>query len=717
MSSEKEFVWGGMTISPFDLRQQEGQFDIFLEIFENENSPSGSVTGSFKYNADLFDHTTIRRMADHFKMLLKGVIDDPAQKISEIPMLTQEELHKILVEFNDTKAEYPKDKCIHHLFEEQVKKTPDSVALVFEDIQMTYREFNKKANILAHYLISLGVGPEIFVCICMERSLEMVLAIYAIIKAGGAYVPIDPDYPEDRVKYMLEDSEGKIILAQKKFRELLSDVKSDIIFTDSSDNIFKEDKHSSNNPCIDIKSENAAYMIYTSGSTGKPKGVVNTHKGILNRLLWMQDAYMLNSEDVVLQKTPFSFDVSVWEFLWPLFTGASIVEAKPGGHMDPDYLAYLIWKEKITTLHFVPSMLSAFLDSADTKLCGSIKRVICSGEALSPDIQKRFFKKLNCELHNLYGPTEAAIDVSYWECNENNLYSSVPIGKPVANTQLYILDKNLVPVPVGVSGELHIGGYQVARGYHNRPNLTAEKFIPDIFSHEPNSRLYKTGDLAKWLPDGNIEFLGRIDFQVKIRGFRIELGEIESVLSAHPGVKENVVIAKESHAGDKQLAAYVVAEGLDIENQEQNVSDIRSFLKEKLPDYMIPSFFVFMDSLPLTPNGKIDRKKLPEPDISAMQKEYVAPRTDTEKKIASIWEEVLKLEQAGIFDNFFEIGGHSLLATVVISHLKETFALKLPIVKLFELPTISELAEYIDMISSMKDSGDLVSDNEEEIEF
>ena len=623
------------------------------------------------------------------------------------------------MEWNNTKVDYPKNKCIHHLFEEQAEKTPDAVAVVFEDIQMTYREFNKKANILAHYLISLGVGPEIFVCICMERSLDMVLAIYAIIKAGGAYIPIDPDYPEDRVKYMLEDSEGKIILAQEKFRELLSDVKADIIFTDSSDNIFKEDKHSSNNPCIDIKSENAAYMIYTSGSTGKPKGVVNTHKGILNRLLWMQDAYMLNSEDVVLQKTPFSFDVSVWEFLWPLFTGASIVAAKPGGHMDPDYLSYLIRKEKITTLHFVPSMLSAFLDSADTEFCGSIKRVICSGEALSPDIQKRFFKKFNCELHNLYGPTEAAIDVSYWECTENNLYSSVPIGKPVANTQLYILDKNLVPVPVGVSGELHIGGYQVARGYHNQPNLTAEKFIPDIFSNDPNARLYKTGDLARWLPDGNIEFLGRIDFQVKIRGFRIELGEIESVLSNYPAVKENVVIAKEDHKGDKQLATYVVAEGLDNENQKQNISDIRSFLKEKLPDYMIPSFFAFMDSLPLTPNGKIDRKKLPEPDVSAMQKEYVAPRTDTEEKIVSIWEGVLDIEKIGIFDNFFELGGHSLIAVQVISRLHEVLDIDIAVRVMFERPTIMELAEYIETMLWLEQDNETFEDlkYEEEIKI
>jgi amino acid adenylation domain-containing protein len=448
---------------------------------------------------------------------------------------------------------------------------------------------------------------------------------------------------------------------------------------------------SRNNLEIEVSQKNLAYVIYTSGSTGQPKGVMNTHQGIVNRLVWMQDTYQLTSSDRIIQKTPFSFDVSVWEFFCPLMTGARIVVAKPEGHKDSNYLVDLIAREQITTIHFVPSMLSAFLQEPNLEKCSCLKRVIASGEALPWELTQRFFAQLECELHNLYGPTEAAIDVTYWQCQPEEKLKLVPIGRPIANTQIYLLDNNLQPVPIGVAGELHIGGDGLARGYLNRPELTKEKFIPNSIAPSISSRLYKTGDLARYLSDGNIEYLGRIDHQVKIRGFRIELGEIEAVLNTHPQIQQAAVIAREDISGSKSLVAYIVTQDKSLATNQ-----LREFLSLKLPEYMLPNIFVPLDILPLTPNGKVDRKALPAPEGKiALEQEYVAPRTPNEEAIAKIFSSVLGVSEVGIYDNFFKLGGHSLLATQVVSRLREAFQIDLPLRSLFERATVAQLAEHI----------------------
>jgi len=463
----------------------------------------------------------------------------------------------------------PVTKTIVEIFEAQASQTPHAIAVVYKDKQFTYAELNQRANQLARFLRKLGVGPETMVGIYMERSLEMVVSLYGILKAGGAYVPLDPEYPTERVAFMLEDTKVPVVLTQAQLIDKLTTIqtlaasrtiadypKPELICLDSG--WITIAKESTDNVKEGATAENLAYVIYTSGSTGRPKGVMNEHRGICNRLLWMQDAYALTEKDRVLQKTPFSFDVSVWEFFWPLMFGARLVIAKPEGHRDNRYLVKLIIEQAITTIHFVPSMLAAFLLDRNVETCHSLKRVICSGEALPFSLQERFFARFGAELHNLYGPTEAAVDVTYWACQRNSELTTVPIGRPVANTQIYLLDKQLQPVPVGEPGELHIGGVQVARGYLNRPELNTEKFIPDPFNGDPEARLYKTGDLARSLPDGNIVYLGRLDHQVKIRGNRIELGEIEAAITQHPSVREVVVVAREDHPGDKRLVAYFV---------------------------------------------------------------------------------------------------------------------------------------------------------------
>jgi amino acid adenylation domain-containing protein len=637
------------------------------------------------------DFGTIKRMLGHLQTLLVNMASNPHQRLQDLSLLTASERNQLLVEWNNTETNYPQSQCIHQLFEAQVEKTPDAVAVVLENQKLTYRELNYKANQLAHYLQKLGVKPEVLVGICVERSLEMVIAILGILKAGGAYVPLDPEYPQERLAYMLEDSQVKVLLTQEKLLTQIADSQIKTICLDSDwQEISKEEI---SNLASFLAWENIAYVIYTSGSTGKPKGAMNTHQGICNRLLWMQSAYKLNEADRVLQKTPFSFDVSVWEFFWPLLNGASLVIAKPGGHRDRSYLIDLICNEKITTLHFVPSMLQVFLDGENVEKCSSLKRVICSGEELSLDLQTRFFQRLNCELHNLYGPTEAAIDVTFWQCHQNSDWQTVPIGKPISNTQIYILDSHLQPVPIGIPGELYIGGAGLARGYWHRPELTAEKFIPHPFINQSGSRLYKTGDLARYLPDGNIEYLGRIDHQVKIRGFRIELGEIEAVLNQHPDVQTNIVVVREDEPNAKHLVAYVVPDA----DAKPIISDLQSYLKDKLAGYMIPSAFVILEALPLTPNGKVDRKALPQPSNlrPELAVSFVQPQTEIEKAIAQIWQKSLHLSEIGLYDNFFEIGGNSLLLIHVHSQLKQISNRDLTIMDMFRYPTINDLAEFL----------------------
>lgn len=538
-----------------EIRNDTSKFDLWIQLIEN----NGILNGEVEYNSSIFNESTIRRFIKSYEILLKGIVEHPNRSISKLPVLTEEEKNKLLVEWNDTGRSYTEQgMCLHRLVEEQALRTPNATAVVFEGKKITYEELNRRANQLANYLTNIGAEPEVLIGICMERSLEMVIGLLGILKSGGAYVPLDPGYPSERLSFMVEDSSTPILLTQTRLLELLPKNDAKVICLDSDWETIEKER--SEFCCKDVKSDNLAYMIYTSGSTGKPKGAMNTHRGIVNRILWMQEQYRLNQEDRVLQKTPFSFDVSVWEFFWPLITGACMILARPEGHKDALYLAQLIQQERVTTMHFVPSMLQAFLEEDEVLKCKTLKRVICSGEALSYSVQQRFFQRIDAELHNLYGPTEAAVDVTYWKCVKDDEKRTVPIGKPVANTQIYILDEYLNPTPVGVPGELHIGGVQVARGYYKRKELTEQKFIVNPFSGKDGERLYKTGDLACFLPDGNIEFLGRIDSQVKVRGFRIELGEIEAVMEEHPAIQKAVVQARsfDNTPDQKQLAAYVI---------------------------------------------------------------------------------------------------------------------------------------------------------------
>ncbi|MEQ9407226.1 MAG: amino acid adenylation domain-containing protein [Fuerstiella sp.] len=643
----------------------------------------------WEYSTDLFVPESIQRMAEHWTHLLGSVAEEPDQQLSQLQLMSAAERHQLLVEWNDTARDYPRDQCIHELFEAQVASTPDAVAVEFEGEVLTYSELNARANQLARWLQARGVGAEQKVVLLLERSFEMVIGIYGTLKAGGAYLPMDLKSPVDRLEFILDDASAAAVISVAALRDRIPASARNVLYLDTDaselDTLPSDNILSSNN------STSLAYVIYTSGSTGQPKGVMNEHRGVVNRLLWMQDEYQLGCDDAVLQKTPYTFDVSVWEFFWPLLVGSRLIVAAPEGHRDSCYLVDLINSSRITTIHFVPSMLTLFLQEADVSSCGSLRRVICSGEALSATLQEDFFRLLpNVELHNLYGPTEAAVDVSYWQCRPNCDLRPVPIGKPISNIRLYVLSSDLEPLPIGAVGELFIGGVGVARGYLNRPELTAEKFIPDPFSTEPGDRLFRTGDLARYLPDGNIQYIGRTDNQVKIRGLRIEPGEIESCLNEHPQISGSAVLAEHVGTTSASLTAYLTGEAC----ASLPVSELRSWLSEKLPDYMIPSKFLVVPEFPLTSSGKLDRRSLSAMDgvELATGTEYTAPESALQQTLVSIWESVLRRPGIGIQDNFFELGGHSLTAVVVSSQISQETGLDVPLNYLFESPTIAALS-------------------------
>ncbi len=550
----KEIEWPGLTLRPLEAHGGTALFDLWLTLIqENEQ---GGLIGILEYSTDLFTQTSMERLLTHFQTLLESIVTDSSQRILDLGLLPEEERRLLLRQWNQTDVAYNLDLCLHEWIEIQVARTPDAIALVFQDEQLTYQEVNKRANQLAHMLRKLNVQVETLVGVAMERSCAMVIALLAILKAGGTYLPLDPTYPTERLAFMLEDAGAPLLLTQQHLLTRLPRQNARVLCLDACTDDLEQEEGS--NLANQVRPENSAYLIYTSGSTGKPKGVIIPHRGVCNRLLWMQDAYQLKANDCVLQKTPFSFDVSVWEFFWPLQIGARLVIAEPDGHKDSTYLVDLIAGQAITVMHFVPSMLRAFLDEPHLKKCVSLHKVICSGEALSYELQERFFARLDAELHNLYGPTEASIDVTFWACARENSLRTVPIGRPIANTQIYLLDQALCPVPLGVPGELYIGGTGLACGYLHRPELSAERFIPDPFSSLAGTRLYRTGDLARFLPEGAIEFLGRVDDQIKLRGFRIELGEIETTLRSHPLVEEAVVMAREDSPGEQRLVGYLV---------------------------------------------------------------------------------------------------------------------------------------------------------------
>lgn len=656
------------------------KFDLNLVI---EEGPNG-LHGFMEYATDLFEQGTIKQMLRHYTQVLQEMVRDSRQTVSTLPFIAEAERNQLLFDWNATAEPYAL-RCIHELIAEQAIRTPNAVALEYEKQEISYAELNRRANQLAHYLRKQGVRPETRVGICMERSFEMVVGLLGILKAGGAYLPVDPDYPSERLVYVLQDGKVAALLTQERFRSKFTSYSGRVIALDEQwADIAKE---SSENPGNVTSLENLVYVIYTSGSTGQPKGAMNVHSGLCNRLLWMQRQYGLNESDRVLQKTAFTFDVSVWEFFWPLLTGARLVMARPGGHQDPDYVSAIIQDSKITTIHFVPSMLSIWLESDGAKDCTTLRRVICSGEALSVELQKKFYGKLKTELHNLYGPTEASIDVTFWHCADDGRRSYVPIGGPIANTQVYVLDKSLEPVPAGVKGELYLGGVGLSRGYLERPGMTAEKFVPHPFSSVGGARLYRTGDEVRWRGKDDLEYLGRLDDQIKLRGFRIELGEIEAALREQAGVRDAVVVMR-AEGSDKRLVAYLVADGVTTES-------LRELLKQRLPAYMVPSAFVFLPAMPLTASGKVNRKALPAAKASASAGQTKLPTGETEKVIAEIWKQILKIESVGIEDRFFDLGGHSLLIPEVRLAVEKAFGTSLPIVEFFRYPTVRSLAQRL----------------------
>ena len=637
-----------------------------------------------EYRPDLFDRASVEALIGRLVRLLEAAVANPEQAVGTIDILAPDERVTILHAWNDTARAVP-SATLPELFAAQVARTPDAIAVIHEDERLTYAQLDARANQLAHHLRALGVGPDVLVGLCIERSLEMVVGLLAVLKAGGAYVPLDPEYPAERLQYMMNDAGLRVLLTHSSLAAALP-IPAGLrrILLDQEDTAGEPDTA----PSIDLHPEHLAYMIYTSGSTGTPKGAANTHDGLHNRLGWMQDAYRLTNEDVVLQKTPFSFDVSVWEFFWPLVTGARLVLAAPGAHRDPALLVETIRRQGVTTLHFVPSMLQVFLAHEGAQHCQGIRRLICSGEALAAETRDQASKLLpGARLENLYGPTEAAIDVTYWGCRDDGS-TDVPIGRPIWNTQAYVLDSGLQPVPAGVTGELYIAGAGLARGYLGRAGLTGERFVADPYG-SAGSRMYRTGDLARWRADGVLEFLGRADAQVKLRGFRIEPGEIEAVLVRHAGIAQAAVVAREDTPGNKRLVAYVVAAG----EQAPDASALRAHVAASLPDYMVPAAFVVLERLPLTPNGKLDRRALPAPDLTPAVMR--GPRTAREEVLCALFAEVLGLERVGIDDNFFALGGHSLLATRLISRIRTTLDVELAIRSLFEAPTVEGLAQRV----------------------
>jgi amino acid adenylation domain-containing protein len=662
------------------------QEDITIHLIENVYDEKENVIIYFDYKKDAFAEEIIDNLMNHFVLLLTNIYKNSDLNLNDIDFMPVKEKNQILNNFNNTKADFPNGKCIHQLFEEQSIKTPKNIAVVYNNKVLTYRELNRMSDKLASFLQMKNVKPNTLVGICMERSWEMVLAIVGVLKAGGAYVPLDPEYPDERLDYMIEDSKVSIILTQEHFYRKLANSKAEIVKLDTDwENV---NKCSEKKLELKVTPENWAYMIYTSGSTGRPKGAINTHVGLVNRINWMQKELGLKENDAILQKTPFSFDVSVWEFVWPLTVGARIVMAKPGGHRDPLYLVDTICHQNITTIHFVPSMLKLFLDEITVKNCKSLKRIVCSGEELKVELQNECLKKLKVDLYNLYGPTEAAIDVSYWKCRQNDKLRVVPIGKPIDNIKLLILNKDLKILPVGVVGELYIAGIGLAVGYHNKPELTCEKFIPNPYNMQGYDRLYKTGDLARWLPDGNIEYLGRIDHQVKINGLRIELGEVEYQISCIKGIKEVKVVDKTDKKGNKFLAAYIV---MDKQVPEYDNEYFRNYLRRFTPAFMIPSFFIYINKFPLLPNGKLDRRALPDYEQSIINnREYIEPFTKEEKELAAIFKPVLNIDKIGLTDNFFDLGGTSLKAIQVVNRYKA-----ITIQELYDHPSIRTILQFL----------------------
>ncbi|MBE7527127.1 MAG: amino acid adenylation domain-containing protein [Burkholderiales bacterium] len=690
---EAQLAIDGLQIIPVEMDTSSAKFDLHLEITERQES----LEALFNYNTDLFNESTIIRMAGHFQRLLEGIVSSPDKCLADLPLLPDVERNQLL-EWNATEAVYPQNYCLHQLFEAQVEKSPDAIAVVFEDQQLTYEQLNAKANQLAYYLRTRGIGPEVLVGICVERSLEMVIGILAILKAGGAYVPIDPSYPRERIAFMLEDAQPVVSLIHTATREILPENISAVDMDEQWQAIaqFSEDK-----PSNLSQVQNLAYVIYTSGSTGKPKGALATHLNVLRLFSNTQSEFAFSNKDVWTLFHSSAFDFSVWELWGALIFGGKLVVVPYWVSRSPEEFYRLLCEQAVTVLNQTPSAFRSLIHKAvlahdDGKQRHALRLVIFGGEALELRSLKPWFEHFGYDqpqLVNMYGITETTVHVTRCPIYQDTFQkiSGSPIGQPVEDLQTYVLDRHLNLQPIGVPSELYIGGAGLVRGYLSRPGLTAERFVPNPFSKQPGGRLYRTGDLARYRADGNIEYLGRTDHQVKIRGFRIELGEIEAALLQHEGVEEAVVLVREDSLEDRRLVAYIAGN-----ESVPDIETIRTHLKVSLPDYMVPSAFVFLDHFPLTPNGKLDRTALPAPDIDhQLTREYVAPRNPTEAILAEIWAEVLGVEKVGIHDNFFELGGHSIRSIQIVSLAREK-GLIFSIEQLYRSRTIHELSQIVE---------------------
>jgi len=624
----------------------------------------------------------------YYQRVLAAMAEEPEALHHTRSFLTAAERHQALVEWNDTAVSYPEPPVLHRLIELRARHTPDAVAVSFGERSLSYAELDRQAEGLARHLRRAG-RPGV-VAVFLKRGPEMMIALLGVLKAGGAYLPIDPDHPRGRLAFVLEQSESAAVLTVAELENRLPESRAEVIRLDLDRPLFAA---AGDDDGPEVGAEDLAYVIYTSGTTGRPKGVMNLHGAVVNRLLWMRDAYGLGTDDRVLQKTPYSFDVSVWELFLPLIVGGRLVFARPEGHKDSAYLAATLAAERITAVHFVPSMLQIFLEDPGIGRYPSLRRIVTSGEALSAELRQRCLETLDCELHNLYGPTEAAIDVTAWDAGRGPYPERVPIGRPIANAAIHVLGPELQPSPIGVPGELHIGGRPLACGYLGNAEETALRFVPHPFSERHGARLYRTGDLVRRLPDGNLEYLGRNDHQVKLRGFRIELGEIESHLRRHPAVNRTVVMVRRDGGGEGRLVAYVVSS----HDAEPTVARLRTYLRARLPEYMVPSVFVPLDELPLTANGKLDRRALPAPSQSRpeLKESLVVPRNDTERTLAGLWQEVLQVEQVGVFDNFFDLGGDSLLLLRLHRMVRQKLGSEIAITDLFRHPTIAAFADSL----------------------
>ncbi len=676
----------GLTARPIDTETGASEFDLTLFLRES----SEGLRGALQYNTDLFDPPTIARLAGHFRVLLEGIVASPTERLSALPLLTDDERRQLLVDWNATGAAHPQQATLPDLLEAQAECSPDAIAAVFEDAALTYRELHRRANQLSHHLRGRGVGPNCRVGLCVERSLDMLVGVLGILKAGGAYVPLDPTYPPERLAFMLADAQAPILVTQRALEDTLDNHDAQTVYLDADWDLISLEPEAP--PVSGVTADDVAYVIYTSGSSGQPKGVQVPHRALVNFLASMLRTPGVTAHDCLLAVTTLSFDIAGLELFLPLLVGARVIIARRDTTSDGAQLVGLLARHQVTIMQATPATWRLMLEASWPGTPGLA--ILCGGEALSTDLATALCRR-GVSVWNLYGPTETTIWSTLHRVSGTD--DPVPIGRPIANTEIYLLDPHLQPVPVGVPGELHIGGCGLAHGYLHLPDLTAQKFIRHPFSADPNARLYKTGDLARYRADGTLDYLGRLDHQVKLRGFRIELGEVENALARCPGVRESVVVLREDAPELKRLLAYVTSA---VAGADLSETELRVHLRRRLPEYMIPSAFVVLDALPLAPNGKVDRRALPARDESGRaDRPTASPRSDTEKALAAIWADVLQQDRVDIHDNFFDLGGHSLLAARLIARAREQFAVELPLRSLFIAPTVAGLAEVVDTLT------------------